>query len=80
MGVVGSAETAISEDPVDIRLRNAFAPILDPIVDAIYRRPATADLSAAAIGLGSPLVSAPTCHQTLYHQHGATTGANRKAL
>ncbi len=54
--VAGSAETAISEDPVDIRIRTAFAPILDPIVDAIYRRPAIAYPTAVAFGTGSPLV------------------------
>lgn len=51
---------------MDVRIRNALAPILEPIVDTIYRQPATADTTAVAFGTGSPLVRSPRSHQ-----HGA---------
>ena len=55
---------------MDIRIRNAFAPILDPIVDALYRRPASADPTAAAFGTGSPLVG-----PVIRRQHSASLKA-----
>ena len=51
-----AAETAITEDPVDMRIRKAFAPIVNPILVAAARESATADTTSAAVGPGTPLV------------------------
>ena len=51
-----AVETAITEDPVDIRIRKAFAPIVNPILVAAAREPVTADKTSAAVGPGTPLV------------------------
>lgn len=52
-----AAETAIGRDPVDVRIRNALSPIINPILSALARRPLTANVTAAAAGPGTPLVS-----------------------
>lgn len=40
-----------------MRIRKAFAPLVNPILVAAARKPATADKTSAAVGPGTPLVS-----------------------
>lgn len=49
-------ETQTRLDAVDILLRSAIAPTVDPFLATFARTPATANLLAAFIGQGTPLV------------------------
>ena len=49
-------ETQTRRDSVDVLLRAALSPAADPLLAAFARTPATANLLAAFIGQGTPLV------------------------
>lgn len=52
----GALEVQTRRDPVDIQIREALSPTVDPIVAAFARTPATAGLLANLLGTGTPLV------------------------
>jgi hypothetical protein len=59
-----AAETAITRDPVDIRIRAALSPIITPLISAVARRGITANVTAALVGPGTPLVRPLTLTQS----------------
>ena len=61
-----AAETAITRDPVDIRIRAALSPIITPLISAVARRGITANVTAALVGPGTPLVRPLDPHSILY--------------
>ena len=52
-----AAELAIERDPVDIMIRDALSPVVDPFIAYLYRTPATAQILRPLIGINTPLVS-----------------------
>ncbi len=60
-------ETQTRRDSVDVLLRAALSPAADPLLAAFARTPATANLLAAFIGQGTPLVRAlPSAEDLLF--------------
>ena len=55
-----SLEVAARRDAVDVQIRAAIAPTVDPLLAAQSRTPAIANLLAPFFGLGTPLVCCST--------------------
>lgn len=49
-------EEAITKDAVDRRIREALAPMINPLIAYLYRAPATSDLLRAFFGNGTLVV------------------------
>lgn len=61
--MAASLERETQRDPVDIQIRAALAPTLDPLLAAQSRTPAVANLLAPFFGIGTPLVRCPPLSQ-----------------
>lgn len=72
--MLASLETATRRDAVDVQIRAAISPTVDPLLAAQSRTPAIANLLAPFFGLGTPLVRCPILRE---HPRGmASWGTN----